>query len=553
MATIASNVQWGSGPKIYYDFSYEKKREGSTQYYNISVSCAPLTGSYFGYPIYLEIFLDGTKKKSYTLKDYKPSKWSSAITYSTGWLELSNKTSGTTALKIRVYSGMGSTRNATYGYSLAIDPPASTITCTTANIGSNPTIAIAKSSSSFTHSVSYAFGSLQGDIVLNTGATSITNWTIPEEFYTQIPNAKTGEGTLSCITYSGSTPIGTTTCKLSVTTDEQKCKPTVSGTVVDTNDKTIDLTGDPQILVKFCSNALCTIGVTLNKNAGSVKAKTINNIAVTDTLEIPNVETGTFDFYAKDSREYHNTDKVINSLVPYVKLTANLTAWRVDPTSGNARLKIDGNYFNGNFGKEDNTLTVMYRQGDGDYVEVTPTISNDNTYTVTVSLTDVDYTKSFTYEVVVKDELSSVTKTATIQKGIPVFDWGEYDFNFNVPVLMSGVPIADFIVEQGVGNDWAWRKWNSGIAECWRYYPFTPFATGNQAVTISYPFSFVSGDYPIVTATLGTNGTLATNVIACNEAGNLPNKENVCTLFVRGITNAEYTIALHIYAVGRWK
>ena len=96
MATIATDVQWGKNPKIYFDFSYEKKREGSTQYYNISVSCDPLTGSsYFGYPISLEIFLDDTKVAGHTLKNANPSQWSAAITHTTGWIPVSNKTSGT--------------------------------------------------------------------------------------------------------------------------------------------------------------------------------------------------------------------------------------------------------------------------------------------------------------------------------------------------------------------------------------------------------------------------------------------------------------------------
>ena len=70
MASIASSVQWGSSPAIYFDFSQEKKREGSTQYYKITVSCNPITGaSYFGYPVYVEISLDGAVKSSYTLKN----------------------------------------------------------------------------------------------------------------------------------------------------------------------------------------------------------------------------------------------------------------------------------------------------------------------------------------------------------------------------------------------------------------------------------------------------------------------------------------------------
>ena len=245
---------------------------------------------------------------------------------------------------------------------------------------------------------------------------------------------------LTCVTYNGATAIGSSTCEFDVTTDEAKCKPDVAGTVVDINPKTVAVTGDNNIMVRYCSTADCTIAVTLNKKAGSVKTKTINNVSVSgDSRQIGSVETGTFDFYAKDSREYHNTDKVVKTLIPYVKLTANVTSWRVDPTSGNARLKIEGNCFKGNFGAKDNTLTVRYRQGDsGDYTTVAPTISDNDTYTVTVDLSGLDYTKAFTYEVIVSDELSTVPKTTTIQKGIPVFDWGENDFNLNVPVAVNG-------------------------------------------------------------------------------------------------------------------
>ena len=451
MASIATNVQWGSKPSMYFDFSYEKKRDGATQYYAITVSCRPLTGSsYFGYPIYIQISLDGAQKTSYTLKNASPSRWSSAITNTTGWLAVSNKTSGTTALSIRAYSSTDTSYGEkTFSYTLEIDPAASKISCTTANIESNPTISISRASSDFTHSISYVFVNLKGDIKTKTSDTSITDWTIPADFYAQIPNAKTGAGTLTCTTYSGDTVIGTDTCTLSVTTDEAKCKPTVTGSVVDTNDATKALTGDENnILVRYQSKAHCEIATTLNKNAGSILAKTINNTAVSgNSLTFENVETGVFDFWAKDSREYPGSDKVVKTLIPYIKLTANVTAWRVDPTSGNAMLKVEGNCFKGNFGAADNTLTIKYRHGNNDYEEVKPTILDNNTYTITIPLSGLDYTQVFNYEVIVFDKLSTVPKSATIQKGIPVFDWGENDFNFNVPVTINGVNILEKLAE----------------------------------------------------------------------------------------------------------
>ena len=444
MASIASNVIWGSGPIIPFDFSYEKKREGSTQYYQITVSCGTITGdSRFGYPIYVQIFLDGVVKTSYTLKNASPSQWTSALSNTSGWLSVSNKTSGTTALSIRIYSGLGSSRDTTYTFSLDIDPAASTISCTSANIGQKPTITINRASPNFVHTLNCYLDNRVEIIAERTSATSITNWTIPEWLYAKIPNSKTGEATLHCATYDGSATdaLGVTACKLSFGTNETVCKPSVSGTVVDTNAKTIAVTGDAsKYLVRYMSNALCTISTSLNKNAGSIKAKTINNTAVTgNTLEIPNVETGVFEFWAKDSREYPNSDKVTKTLIPYVKLTANVTGQRTDPTSGNATITIKGNYFAGNFGKQDNTLSVKYRYGGKDYITLTPTINKTkNEYSVSVSFSEIEYTKAVTFEVVVEDALETITKYVTIPKGIPVFDWGENDFKFNVPVLFGG-------------------------------------------------------------------------------------------------------------------
>lgn len=329
-------------------------------------------------------------------------------------------------------------------------PRASSISCTEANIESYPTITISRASSNFTHTVAYVFGSLVGQVVNNTSATSITSWKIPPEFYAQIPDAKRGYGVLTCTTYSGGTKIGTSTCTFCATTDEAKCKPTVSGTVK-ADSRTNALTGREDTLIRYFSTATCTISATLNKSAGSIKAKTINNTAVSgNTLTIPNVETGTFDFYAKDSREYFNTDKVTAptvQLIPYIPLTNDATIYRDDPTSGKATIEIKGNYFNGSFGAVENTLTVEYRlDGETKYTTVTPTI-NGNEYSATVSLTGRDYTKSFNYEVVVKDKLNTITKPLTLLKGIPVFDWGEEDFNFNVPVTINGVNILEKLAE----------------------------------------------------------------------------------------------------------
>ena len=251
MATLATNVTWGSGPTNTFDFSYEKKREGSSQYYKITVVCDPLTGgSYFGYPIYLEIKLDGTTKTTHTLKNASPSQWSTALTYTTGWLEVQNKTSGTTTLAIRVYSGMGSTRNSTYTYSLPIDPAASKISATDANIESTSSISVTKYDSKFTTTVSYkASGQSDYTELWVKQAYTSYGWTIPSSLYSLIKNAKKIDITLQCQTYNGSTLIGTETCTLTATTSESRCKPSVSVTAEEENAAVLAITGSKKIIV----------------------------------------------------------------------------------------------------------------------------------------------------------------------------------------------------------------------------------------------------------------------------------------------------------------
>lgn len=478
---------------------------------------------------------------------------------------------GTRSFSVQIQGGIYNYAvNVTGSKTFALEtiPRASSISCTTANIESNPTITINRASSSFTHTITYKFGTLTGTVANKTSATTITNWKIPPEFYSQIPNAKTGEGTLTCTTYNGSTQIGSpTTCKLSVTTDEAKCKPTVSGTVVDKNAATIAVTGNKNILVRYRSTALCTINATLNKNAGKISLKTINNVSVTgSTLEIPNVDTNTFDFYAKDSREYHNSDKVskpTSQFIQYIPLTNDATIYRDEPTSGKATLKIEGNYFKGNFGAVDNTLTVKYRkEGDTNYTPVTATISG-NKYSATVSLTELDYTKTFNFEVVVTDKLTTISKPLTLPKGIPVFDWGENDFNFNVPVKINGTAMADFVVSQGISGSWIYRKWNSGAAECWGEQTVQSggWTTVNTADGVSSGLHYTAGAKTIKFPPTLFTDVSAVNVNVKSAGGAVVSPTNsafgtagVDVMFLRVLGGTDdITLCLSVRAVGKWK
>ena len=212
MANLATSVQWGSSPVITASFNYEHKRSVSDMQYRVSITINPLTssGSFFGYPIYAQIKLAGTVVDSVTLKAASPSTWTSAITYTSAWFTVANKTSGTTALAIRLYSGSGSSRDQTYTYSLAVDPAKSLVSATSGNIGSPLTISITRYSTTFTHTLKYTFLNASGTIATKTSATSVT-WTPDMSLCNQIPSATGGMCTITCETYNGNDLVGSST------------------------------------------------------------------------------------------------------------------------------------------------------------------------------------------------------------------------------------------------------------------------------------------------------------------------------------------------------
>lgn len=324
-------------------------------------------------------------------------------------------------------------------------PRASTVGATDANIGSVSMLAVNRKSTAYQHSIRYEFGQLSGyinadgsttDDEAKLSETSIA-FTVPATFYAAIPNAKYGVCTLTCKTYSGDTEIGESqTSSFVATAAEDACGPQVSGSVVDIDPSILAITGDPSKVVRYASDALCTIFATA-RNAATIQSKRINDTEVTDTLTIEDISLGRVTFSATDSRGYTATVEVTADEIPYIPLTCVSSGGRHSPTDGTAQVKMKGNYFNGLFGATANTLTARYKIGSGEWVSVSPVVT-DNSYEAVAELSGLDYTKSFAITVEVSDKVNTVTQQVTIGKGVPVFDWGEEDFAFHVPVMIDG-------------------------------------------------------------------------------------------------------------------
>ena len=125
--------------------------------------------------------------------------------------------------------------------------------------------------------------------------------------------------------------------------------------------------------------------------------------------------------------------------------------------------------------------------------------------------------------------------------------------------LEQPLEVADYIVEQGTSGIWAYRKWNSGIAECWGKTSIQPVcsrAFGNIYITqtsnpgVNYPFTFTS----IVTENISTAGASG-NCWVMAESTNYTALSQAPAYWVCRPTQATAAMNVNIsyYTMGTWK
>lgn len=428
-------------------------------------------------------------------------------------------------------------------------PRTSSVTCADGNIGSATTININRATSSFTHTLKYAFGTLSGTIASKTSNTSI-GWTIPTSFYAQIPNAKSGQGTITCETYSGNTLIGTTTCKFNAIVLEEDNKPTISGTIVDVNETTKALTGDENKLIKYFSNAKVTMTAT-PKNSATIKSQKITcadgKSSTSATATLNKVESGTFNLSCTDSRNFTTTTKITKTMVNYIKLAiTSLTVTRVNSTSNTIKISLKGNYFNSSFGTVSNTLTLKWRyrlKGKtwSGYTTVTATkIGNTFSYNGTLG-TNFDYQEAYEFEIVAQDKLITDTKSKEVTEGIPLFDIWKNNLKINgiFSVLenirkYNGSNYIDLLAEELTSNYTQYLPNENGTIQLKPTVLYDNDSGTTGTVTLSETsanFSYLKIFYGIC----NSSGTWTQ--YSSREIAN-PNGKSVVTDFVRP-TNAE--------------
>ena len=117
---------------------------------------------------------------------------------------------------------------------------------------------------------------------------------------------------------------------------------------------------------------------------------------------------------------------------------------------------------------------------------------------------------------------------------------------------------VDYVIEQNTVGMWTYRKWNSGIAECWGVYSatLTNYASsvggasgqyGYNTGSLAFPANlFIEAPIPTFSAYVGSGfaqtGTITTAISATN-----------CTFYAVTTATGSQSTKWYIRAIGRWK
>lgn len=396
-------------------------------------------------------------------------------------------------------------------------------------------------------------------------------------------------------TYNGSTRVGSTVSKeATIQTTSGTSAPSFSDFTHRDSNKygTVDITGDNQIYIKGYSSLQIEIGETSTKNEASISSYKVTVGSVSKSFSETTIDFGTIDTSGNvtlkveviDSRGY--TTAVTKNITvidyQYISIT-DYTIRRKNEVEPTVQLAFSGNISPITIdGKAKNCIKsaqFRYIQSGGDFSEweslsVAETSSSFNFATLALSGSGVviafDSNLQYKVEIQVADSLSSDTITLTVNKGTPLVAYRSKKIGINTPnpqaaldvvggFILDGKPLADFVIEQGTQDIWTYRKWASGVAECFgRSSIETEFTntwgqnyvSNERTPLINYPFTFV--ERPIETAQL-TFDRYA--VWTCSDAGCLNTAEH-CGQY-KGIRGKDIPQAAKMYidfqVQGRWK
>lgn len=127
--------------------------------------------------------------------------------------------------------------------------------------------------------------------------------------------------------------------------------------------------------------------------------------------------------------------------------------------------------------------------------------------------------------------------------------------------ISSASDAADYIVAQGKTSNWYYRKWNSGVAECWRTLSISGYscstAVGNwyrTALITSAPYPFTFTETPNLQMFFETDtGTGGIVWPAGTDADDDPKTRPHKFYIIRMTSSNSISGKIHFQVSGKWK
>lgn len=233
--------------------------------------------------------------------------------------------------------------------------------------------------------------------------------------------------------------------------------PTATYTELETNARVSAILGtSASTVIQNASVVRYTITPTALKGSSItsviVKHNNINYQATLSSgnyvVDIP-IVTNTLQIYVKDSRgnptNNSATVNITKTMITYYPV--DLRAYdfkRVNATSSDINISMESIYYQATFGETQNTPTIRYKLGDGDFVTIPDTEYTIDTTNNTISVRNflvsdiLPYTSAGTFTIQIDDLLSTDIETQNVTKGIPTFDAGETDLKVNGQLYIAG-------------------------------------------------------------------------------------------------------------------
>lgn len=354
----------------------------------------------------------------------------------------------------------------------------SALSANSANIGQTIRITINKMDDSYVDNLYYTVNGTKTLIAEN--VSSPYDWVIPPTFYSLLgATARSLPVRLSVETLSNGVNLGADIADINAYAVEAECNPQISPVFTILNAQP-ELTGNANVGIVNFNGVEVAVNPTARYNATiasiSVKHGGITNATATSTFE--KLYNDNFIITVVDSRGFSISATKSIPLVNWFKPSFSFTATSPDATTNHSDIKVEGTFFSSSFGAVNNILNVdcRWKTGSGEYSEwqAMAVETNANAFAATYTAT-LDYAKQWIIQIRVIDKLTTQEGKEIIVITLPVFDWSESDFNFNVPIYVNNKYLL--VPTGGSAGQYLVKKSDTDYDTKWQTLPTIPTIT----------------------------------------------------------------------------